>query len=299
MKPFNNRYNFYILQKKVSNTKNIPLRILNFKRPKWFFLKKFIEKSFDKKKRYSIKKFKLVKSQFFKKLSTAFIYLFFYSTKKFDLKLTVKSLFFYLFFTKNKKSCFSYKKLFRKKSKKKKLISHLFFVKKPFKFLEKSQKFYKNSRVNFLLVSKIWSGKVSFYKLKTKISKYREHNILKFSIKPFYQVFALLTSLKFFSSIHQLSNGDNCLNILVNNQVLKKNHLLKRGDIISLKKNYYFSYFIHFLEQKTFDTRIFPFIEYDFETETIVVVKDSTDLSISECSLFVQEFIDIKKLRVL
>lgn len=98
-----------------------------------------------------------------------------------------------------------------------------------------------------------------------------------------YKIDNLLTKLKLFSNIYLTRQKINIGDILVNEMNVTHNYVLKKGDIVTfLKKtnpqNILTSQFNSFF--------FIPFVEVDFYTSTIVVIKSPVELSNQDLSLF-------------
>lgn len=125
-------------------------------------------------------------------------------------------------------------------------------------------------------------------------------SILLTFIKPEFRVDILLWRLNFFSSSYQarqsLENGE----ILINNYPSSISRLLlKKGDVIhfcdqdrvkllEIKTN---------LKKLSLQNTFFSFIEVDFYTKTIIIIKDLKSLSIDDIMIIIKQPFNIKKLQ--
>lgn len=138
--------------------------------------------------------------------------------------------------------------------------------------------------------------KKSLLKCKNQATK----DLLTHSIvKPYFRIDILLTSLEFFKTAFQARQFINEGNILINFKRVKSNIFLKQGDIISFDKDYFKS----FSSLKLFPSltikfnKFYSFIEYDYYTNTIIVVKNIDDLTFDDLSLLLPQSYDINILR--
>ena len=109
----------------------------------------------------------------------------------------------------------------------------------------------------------------------------------------------LLSRFHLFSSSYQarqfISNGF----ILVNGKQISGNFFLKKGDIVSFNlskvhENLEFStLFNNFLNNELF----YSFVEIDYYTKTLIVLKDLKDLTLDDLNLLITDYFDIYKLK--
>ena len=86
---------------------------------------------------------------------------------------------------------------------------------------------------------------------------------------------------------------------MVNEKYVKSNYYLKKGDIISisLKQNDKKTYsFIKIFKKNLFNNIFFSFLEVDYYSNNIVVIKDVVDLVDTDLQLLIEKNIDIKHL---
>lgn len=116
----------------------------------------------------------------------------------------------------------------------------------------------------------------------------RRNVICSILVKPMFRIDLFLWYLKFFTSSwaarHVINSGFVC----VNNKRTKLNYFIKAGDVISFdfpvsieSSNRY-----KIIKSKFLKNRFFlPFLEYDYYTNTFVVLKNWNDLSKNDLSL--------------
>ena len=122
---------------------------------------------------------------------------------------------------------------------------------------------------------------------------------MNYLIKPHFQLNILLSNLHFFSTPFQASQEIYNKKVLVNDKTINYNLCLKKGDIITFKRNSPFRYLKCFLQRYSFDNRLFSFIEVDYETETIIVIKNFFELGLEDFQLLIKDSIQLKNLTYL
>jgi ribosomal protein S4 len=119
---------------------------------------------------------------------------------------------------------------------------------------------------------------------------------MKCLVKPEYWIDILLWKLRFFNSSYearqQIYNGV----ILLNNKNILGNVYLKSGDIITFKN--FFKLNIE-LNNKYFlnNQKIYSFVEIDYYTNTIIIIKDFFELELNDLCLLNTESYYLKKIK--
>lgn len=114
-------------------------------------------------------------------------------------------------------------------------------------------------------------------------------------LRSLYRIDTLLWYLNLSSSIYDCRQQIFAGNISVNGFVIKKNIFLKKGDFIDLK--HLSSSDVEEIRKKYLDSLTFlTFIEIDFYTKTIVIIKDLNELSLEDYVLLIDNYIDMYKL---
>jgi ribosomal protein S4 len=109
----------------------------------------------------------------------------------------------------------------------------------------------------------------------------------------------LLWRLNFFSSSFSARQSINEGEIRLNDKIFLSNKILKKGDLI---------YFESYKEDSSFclssilnkiysNPRFCSFVEVDFYTKTIIIIKDLEELSQDDFNFLVNEYFDLKKFR--
>jgi hypothetical protein len=181
----------------------------------------------------------------------------------------------------------------------KKVIINPLLVIKSFALFERKIRYYKNIFETKTALSNIYGNSISFNKLEKNVRSLKKYNILNYLIKPHYQINILLSNLQFFSTPFQASQEISNKKVLVNDKIINFNINLKKGDVITFTRKSPFRYFKCFLQSYSFDSRLFSFIEADYETETIIVIKDFFDLSLEDFRLLIKDSIQLKNLTYL
>jgi ribosomal protein S4 len=155
--------------------------------------------------------------------------------------------------------------------------------------IPKVNKNYKNA---LLLKQSIFtfndqSISLSFFKKILKKEKVHNTLILGCLIKPFFRLDIILWRLNFFSSIYSARQAIFNGSIEINFQKNKSIKFLKKGDIITM------CYSSSILTFKFIDTFffLFPFLELDVYTNTIVIIKNISELTNKDLYLLINAFI--------
>lgn len=158
----------------------------------------------------------------------------------------------------------------KKWSKKKLFFKNKLFLKREFyQYFDSSLQF--KTLKNFMLYNK--------YNKKLDNIKYLNSRFITLE----YKIDNLLTRLKFFSSVYGTKQAINKQHVLVNSVPVKHNYILKKGDIITFSKK---PNQIETLISQLHSFFFIPFAEVDFYTSTIVIIKNPTELSNKDLTLF-------------
>lgn len=121
---------------------------------------------------------------------------------------------------------------------------------------------------------------------------------LKNIILPHYRIDFLLSNLYFFKTCYQAREAINNGLVLVNQRSVLGNYFLKKGDIISIKDVSILSntfqikdFFLSFSK----NTFFIPFLECDFYTKTVIIIKDVNTLTNKDFLLLNQKRFDLKR----
>lgn len=144
------------------------------------------------------------------------------------------------------------------------------------------------------------------FDLRGKITTIRNHPLdfdvvlNRILVKQYFKPEILLYKLNFFSSISEAVQFLSTGKVLINLQIKKPNFFLKGGDIITFNC----SSFDNFFKKKKIITNqiflkksLFSFLEVDFLTKTIIILKDSSDISSKDYNLFLSTYLNIQHLK--
>lgn len=156
----------------------------------------------------------------------------------------------------------------------------------------KSKKFFRLKQGSKTYMSSLYEKNIKFKKATQ--AKDRHTVVSSYLIKPLYRIDFLLWYLDFFHSSFESRKFINARNVFVDGQVVGSNYELKKGDVVTLK---YDESLLAWLNLCWYDMyfrykkgrHFFPFLEYDFYTHTIVILKDWNELNSSEISLTVKK----------
>jgi ribosomal protein S4 len=158
------------------------------------------------------------------------------------------------------------------------------------------RKYYKESLIvkNNLLQSFDNSYKFSVLKKDLLCSKNLKYvNFLNLMlIKQNYYINILLWRLHFFSSTNEASYFINNNFVFVNGKVVKSNYFLNSGDIITFKDSFFFNFKKNLRTYKMFKS-LRSFVEIDYYTCSLIVIKDFDNFTLDDFSSFLSSSINI------
>jgi len=163
--------------------------------------------------------------------------------------------------------------------------------------LVRMKKYYKNSLIYKNSIIQQFDKSFDFINYKKDISTSKNLSYIDLvkltSIKQLYSLKILLWSLNFFSSSLECSEFIKGGFISVNNKILHFNCFLKKGDVISINKNIFLLNFKKNIQDRVLSPKIYSFVEIDFYTCTVVVIKDSTELDLKDFSLLLPKLSNV------
>jgi ribosomal protein S4 len=172
-----------------------------------------------------------------------------------------------------------------------------FLIKKDLKRWGKVKNYYKTGFKYKNVLQNIFdrSIKYSFFKKKSRNLSLKKDFILNYLVYPIFRLDILLWNLNFFSSSFQARQVINNNGILLNGKRIKANVFLTKGDIITFKdtKNEIYTY-NQIVERFSKTKKFLTFVEIDYYTKTIVVLKDYKELSLEDLYLLITEYLDLK-----
>ena len=179
-----------------------------------------------------------------------------------------------------------------------------FSTKVSYKTWEKLDNYYregnrlKNNIVNFFDKSISASSLKKILK-NSSLSSTTRGMYLHTLLKPEFRVDILLWRLNFFASSYEARQALNERKILVNQKAVSGNFFLSKGDVVSFTNKCNVD-FLTIKEHKnnflSTDT-ILSFVEVDYYSNTVVVIKDLTDLTADDFYLIVKESFNLKYIR--
>jgi len=192
------------------------------------------------------------------------------------------------------------KNLIRKSTKRKVLIDP-FVTKSTFKSWERVQKYYKKGFQNRNMLCSIYDSSIKFKTLRKNLPSKglkKKSIISHYLIKPQYKLDILLWTLYFFPTVYAARQKISNRQVLLNGRSVKSNLLLKKGDIISFKswekKNDLF--FNESAKKYYLSEKFITFLEVDYYTKTIVILKNFDELSSKDKYILISDFVQLKNL---
>ena len=168
----------------------------------------------------------------------------------------------------------------------------------------KVKKYYENGRRIRSSVLKLFDKTLVAKSFSRSLRRSRksfqvDDNYLKILVKPEYKLDILLWRLGFFRSSYQSSQAINEKKVLINNICVKKNTFLRKGDVITFSSLYKQDNLViqrvktRFLKSQS----VLTFVEVDYCSNSIIIVKDLNDLGLEDLYLIVKDYYGLKKLR--
>lgn len=166
------------------------------------------------------------------------------------------------------------------------------------------EKYFENGRRIKNLVSSIFDRSLptAFFRKVLVLSKKAsnvEHVYLNTLLKPEFRLDILLWRLKFFVSSYQACQAIDEQKVNVNGRQVKGNFFLSKGDVIFFSSDYR----LDTLCMKTvkigtlFSKIVLTFVEVDYYSNCIVVIKDLEELGTEDFYLLVKDVYSLKKIK--
>lgn len=192
----------------------------------------------------------------------------------------------------------------KKRKSKRRLFFNNFLTKVSTRTWYRVEKYYENGRRIKNAISSLFDKTLptSFYR-KTLNFPYKSYLISKIYsntlLKPEFRLDILLWRLDFFRSCYQASQAISEKKVKVNGKLVKGNYYLNKGDIITfsslrplgvlsvrnVKSNFLFS------------KKFLTFVEVDYYSNCIVVLKGFEDLGLEDFYILVKEHYSLKKVK--
>ena len=132
-----------------------------------------------------------------------------------------------------------------------------------------------------------------------KSLKMRREILVHFLIKPYYRLDLLLWSLDCFRTSFESRQKITSKKIFVNGEIGKSNYFVKKGDIISFSvvkgKGKVWNNFIQNSKIYRKNCCFFTFLEMDYYSNNIVILKDWSELSKDDFKLLVEDNVEVAK----
>ena len=186
---------------------------------------------------------------------------------------------------------------------KKKFVEN-FSIKVPYKTWEKINNYYKEGHKLkssiYMLYDKAVS--VSYFRSILKnntLSSTLRNMYLHTLLKPEFRLDILLWRLHFFDSSYQARQAINEKKVKVNQKRVAGNFFLSKGDIISFSESFNFRNLdiSQKINKNTQSDTVFSFVEVDYYSNTVVVIKNLKDLTTDDFHLLLNETYNIKKIK--
>jgi ribosomal protein S4 len=188
------------------------------------------------------------------------------------------------------------------KRKRSKSLNHSFFDnflnKVPFKFWQKLKGHYKKGLQIKNNVRKLFDDNVRYQFFKKALTSKKNQSlkevILLALVKPLFKIDVLLWNLSFYASSYQARQAVNNKQVFVNDKTVNGNYYLQKGDIVCIGSA---SLLSTILFNKSLHNFFVTFVEIDYYTKTVVVVKDLNELSFEDLYIVISYYFDLKKFR--
>lgn len=191
-----------------------------------------------------------------------------------------------------------------KSLKNKKSFNENLSMKVPYKMWEKINNYYKDGNKLKNLVFNLYDKAVSpsyfrsVFKTQSQSSKIK-NMYLNLMIKPEFRLDILLWKLNFFKSSYHSRQAINENKITVNNKFVLGNFFLSKGDVVSFEKDFDVNLFNLQKNQNdnSLGDTVFSFVEIDYYSNSIVVVKDLKELTVDDFYLLIHESYNLLKIK--
>ncbi len=181
--------------------------------------------------------------------------------------------------------------------KKRQAFVNVLINKVPFKSISRVKKYYKVKLQTKKYISSLFDSAVDFKS--KKIFKLKKDLICFYLVKPLFRVDILLWYLNYFGSSFEARQNINNKKVIINGDRVKANYYIKKGDIISLNSKLSFekTHTYNNTKKKYIRNKMFfSFLEFDYYTNTIIVLKDLKDLTTEDLRLLIGESIKVKNI---
>lgn len=178
-------------------------------------------------------------------------------------------------------------------------LVNILLIRNLFKSWEKVKRYYKKGLETKNLLYSIYENNLTVKDInksldKTLIKKNLVNNVL---LKPQFRIDILLWKLKFFSSSYEAKQAvSNCF-VSINGSSVKSNFFVKKGDVITFKDAIQAEkFFFNCVKKYSLNENFSTFVEVDYYTKTIIVLKDCCELDYQDFVLIINEYLNTKRL---
>jgi len=172
-------------------------------------------------------------------------------------------------------------------------------IKNVFKSWEKIKKYHKKGLEAKNLLNCAYESNLKTKIIYKNIDKtlIRKNLITNLLIKPQFRLNILLWKLKIFSSSYESKQVINNNLVLINGISVKSNYYVKKGDIISFKLDVEKKdFFLNSVKRYSLNESFLTFIELDYYTKTIIVLKNYQELDYQDFPFVIDEYLNTKRL---
>lgn len=169
-------------------------------------------------------------------------------------------------------------------------------VKNEFRFWKKVKRAFKEKLKAYSLLKIVFDNSINLKKLKKLSScKQRKSNLIKQFFQEYYKICGLLWVSSCYSSNFEARQKINSNLVLINGEKAFSTNTLKRGDIIDIK-DLRFNISNNF-NKYNLTSQVLSYIEIDYYSQTIIVLKNIDELSNEDCYLLFTTYINSLNLK--
>ncbi len=174
-----------------------------------------------------------------------------------------------------------------------------FLNKISYKFWQKLRLHYKKGLQIKNNLRKLFDDNISYKYFKKALISQKKSLLLKNIIltnlvKPLFKIDILLWCLNFYTTSYQARQAINNKKVWVNKKTVIGNYYVKKGDVIFLDSSTLLS---TVLFKNSLHNFFLTFVEIDYYTKTLVIVKDLNEISSEDLYLVISHYFDLKKFR--
>jgi ribosomal protein S4 len=175
-------------------------------------------------------------------------------------------------------------------------------LKNSFKQWEKAKNYYKSGIQIKKKMMTLFDSSVNINSVKRQIlnQKNKSRDIFLHGVlKPEFRADILLWRLNFFPSSFAARQSINEGEVKLNDKIFVSNKILKKGDLLSFNSSKTEAKLsLDLLLNKIYSNPKFcSFVEIDFYTKTVAIIKDLNELTLDDFNFLVNEYFDLKKFR--